>query len=149
MLFGVGREINTELPHTPPMLCNFIDRTPTVASLAAVVSQLDAAVCCDSLFAHLAGVLRIPTLAVFTCSAPTAASGYPTVRAATADAPCSPCGVWGNRCPEGRSECVVHRHPDLSPHRLRELVLDMVSAPAPGDAVRLAQSPPSASISSA
>ena len=149
LLLGVGREINLELPHTPPMLCNFVDRTPTVESLATVVSQLDATVCCDSLFAHLAGALRVPTLAVFTCSAPTAARGYPTVRAVTADAPCSPCGVWGNRCPQGHFECMVHRHPDLSPHRLCDLVLDMAEAPVPGNAVSFAQSPPSASSNSA
>lgn len=128
LLFGVGKEINTELPHSPPMLCNLVDRTPTVEALAAVLSQTDAVVCCDSFLMHLAGALRVPTVAIFTSSATIAARGYPTVRAVTANVPCGPCGTWGNRCPRGHPECIVPRHPELSPSRLSDLTLNLLNA---------------------
>ncbi len=95
--------------------------------MAAIFSQLDAVICPDTLFMHLAGALRLPTLAIFTSSATTVAGGYPTVRPVTAEVPCRPCGAIADACPIGHSTCVVPSHVDLHPKRLAEIVMDMLN----------------------
>ena len=125
LFFGASGEIKHELPHAPPTLFNLVDQTPGVDVLAAIFSQLDAVVCPDTLFMHLAGALRVPTLAIFTSSASTVAGGYPTVQSITADVPCRSCGAIADACPIGHSACVVPRHADLHPNRLAEAVMNM------------------------
>lgn len=126
LLFGASHEIKHELPHAPPMLFNLVDKTPDIQSLAAVFSQLDAVVCPDTLFMHLAGALRVPTLALFTSTHVSAAGGYPTVQPATADVVCRPCGGVAHTCPIGHNACIVPRHADLAPKRLADTVMSLL-----------------------
>ncbi len=128
LLFGASKEIKYDLPHAPPMLFNLVDKTPKVESLAAILAQLDAIICPDTLFMHIAGALRVPALAIFTCTHISAAGGYPTVRLVTADVPCRPCGAVADTCPIGHRTCVVPRHADLDPKRLADAVMDLLRA---------------------
>ncbi|MCH8969389.1 MAG: hypothetical protein IIA66_09770 [Planctomycetes bacterium] len=139
LLFGASNEIGRDLPHAPPMLFNLVDKTPDIASLAAIFSQLDAVVCPDTMFMHLAGALRLPTLTIFTCTHVSAAGGYPTVRLATADVPCRPCGAVAHTCPIGHSACIVPRHADLAPKRLAEAVMDLLRTRPTADQSPLAK----------
>lgn len=124
--FGLGNEINQQLPHSPPVLCNLIDKTPGIEMLAALVKQMDAFVCPDSFHMHLAGVLRVPTLAIFTSSDPTVAGGYPTIQTLTADESCTPCGAAAEKCPLDHPECIVPRHADLHPDRIVDRLLALL-----------------------
>ncbi len=139
LLFGASHEIGRDLPHAPPMLFNLVDKTPDIQALAAIFSQLDAVVCPDTMFMHLAGALRVPTLTVFTCTHVSAAGGYPTVRLATADVPCRPCGAVAHTCPIGHSACIVPRHADLDPKRLADAVMDLLRARRTADQEPLAK----------
>ncbi len=103
VLLGRSSEVQATLPQAPPLLLNLIDQTPDITALAAALSQLDALICPDTLFMHLAGVLRVPTLAVLTSSATRVAGGYPTVTTVTAAVPCRPCGASADTCPAGYS----------------------------------------------
>lgn len=142
LFFGASAEIQHDLPHAPPSLFNLVDQTPGVDVLAAIFSQIDAVVCPDTLFMHLAGALRVPTLAIFTSSATTVAGGYPTVRTITADAPCRPCGAIADACPLGHGECIVPRQAQLAPQVLAQAVVSMIHSRRPSQATYAGQIPP-------
>ncbi len=127
-LFGVGQEVGTVLPDAPPRLCNMIDKTPDISALSAMLDQMTAVVTPDSLFLHLAGALRRPTIGLFTATDPAVAGGYPTVLALTAHEGCNPCGATGNHCPEGHGQCIVPRNAALQPDRIVDRVQAVVEA---------------------
>ena len=143
LLFGASKEIKHDLPHAPPNLFNLVDQTPELDSLAAIFSQLDAVICPDTLFMHLAGALRVPTLAIFTCTHISAAGGYPTVKPITAAVDCRPCGATADICPLGYSACVVPRHEQLHPRRLADAVMALLEAPRTPKELPLAKTPES------
>ncbi len=88
---------------------------------------------------HLAGALRLPTLTIFTCTHVSAAGGYPSVRLATADVPCRPCGAVAHTCPIGHDACIVPRHADLAPKRLADAVMDLLRTRPTADQSPLAK----------
>ncbi len=143
LLFGASKEIKHDLPHAPPSLFNLVDKTPEIESLAAIFSQLDAVVCPDTLFMHIAGALRVPTLAIFTSTHVSAAGGYPTVKPITAAVDCRPCGSVSDTCPLGYSACVVPRHDQLDPRRLADAVIGLLQAHREPAEVPLAKTPES------
>ena len=117
-LLGRKEEIGRDLPHAPPWCINLLDTIPDTPALATVISQLDGLICSDSLFMHLGGALRKPTLTVYTATPSATGGGYPTVHPATSNIDCSPCLTTGDKCPKEHAECIVHRKTDLLPTRL-------------------------------
>ncbi|MCG3137314.1 MAG: hypothetical protein HJJLKODD_01158 [Phycisphaerae bacterium] len=128
VLLGRAAEVGRPLPHAPPWVINLLDRLPDSLALAAVISQLDALICPDSFFMHLGGVLRVPTVALFTASPAGVAGGYPTVLPLYSHASCSPCGAARDRCPAGHNHCVVHHSADLQPARIVQHLTRLITA---------------------
>ena len=123
-LLGLSRDIDQPLPHAPPFLCNYIDRTTDVSALAALLGQLDLLICPDTFFMHLAGVLRIDTLAIFTSSEPEITGGYPTVFPIYSELGCSPCGGGNQPCPLACSQCQAPYQADLQPSIIAQRVIE-------------------------
>ena len=101
---------------------DFVNRTPSVGDLAALLSRMDVVVTSDSFPLHLAGALGVETLALFTSTDAVIAMDYPCVTAVRSGESCSPCRVADGACPLGHSGCVAHHNATLSPQRIAEYV---------------------------
>lgn len=99
-------------------------RTHTPADLAAVLAQTDALITGDSFPMHLAGALRIPTIALFTTTNAVIAADYASMQTVHSSVECSPCGATGASCPLGHSRCMAQADDAFSPDRLLEKVVD-------------------------
>ncbi len=120
----LGGEKDCDVPSAPPRLHNDCGRTRTFAQTAALVQQMDVMVCPDSYLMHLAGMLSIPTVAIFTTiPARLRTRHYPTVHALEPRLDCAPClAIHDHACPNGHPECLAFRTPSHSP----DVILDMV-----------------------
>ena len=129
----LGAADDCPAPSAPPRLYNDCGKTATFSETAALVEQMQVMICPDSYLLHLAGVLRIPTVAVFSTIAPhLRVSRYLSVVALAPDLPCSPCSVvQDDRCPMGHSECVALRTAPVSPEVIlktaQSLILDCLA----------------------
>lgn len=106
---------------------DLIGKTPTAGDLAALLVQMDALICGDSFPMHLAGLLNVPTVALFVTTDAVIGSDYSSVISVQSQADCSPCHIADGACPLGHGECIAHRHPSVSPEslvkRIRALAL--------------------------
>jgi hypothetical protein len=125
---GSGRYTETEnaTKTLPDHVRDLIGQTPTVADLAAVLAQMELVVTGDSFPMHLAGALRVPTIALFTATDPVLGKDYASVAAVQSSAGCSPCYVADGACPLGHAECIAHRAPPLAPRALVQRALSML-----------------------
>ena len=101
---------------------DFVNRTPSVGDLAALLSQMDFVITSDSFPLHLTGALGIDSLAIFTSTDAVIATDYPCVTALQSGESCSPCRVADGACPVGHSGCIAHGNASLSPQRIAEQV---------------------------
>jgi ADP-heptose:LPS heptosyltransferase len=114
-LVGAGdapRRVGTHGTESAHDLCG---RTATAADLAAVLMQMDAVMSGDSFPMHLAGMIGVPTLALFTATDAVIGSDYPAVVAIQSRVGCSPCRTAGGVCPLGHGRCIAHRDRSVSP----------------------------------
>jgi len=118
-------------PSYPVGVLDLVGRTTTTLDLAAALQQMDAVITCDGLPLHLAGAMKLPTLALFTATDAVLAADYPSVRALQSAAPCSPCRIAVGACPFGHERCIAHRDPSLSPEHIAEQVEQLLHRRAP------------------
>gem|GEM_PF-2558697 len=104
-------------------------RTASPADLVALLQRMNVLITCDSFPLHLAGAMRLPTVALFACTDSVIASDYPNVRALASDAPCSPCRVADGVCLLGRAGCLAHDTGPLAPERIAETVGSLMDLP--------------------
>jgi len=123
---GRSQGLDCQFPHSPPWIANLLDKTPQLEVLAAVLQQLHFVVTPDAMIMHLAGVLHVPTLALFTSSPATVAGGYPTVEPLWAQVDCSPCGSAADQCPKSHPACLAPQHHDMQPAQIAERVLKIM-----------------------
>ena len=133
-LLGQIDTTETAIPDEPPQpplgkggkggFRNLLGKTEAPQKLIAALSRLDLLVCGDSFLLHLAGCLRLPTVAVFSSTSPVLAGDYPEATVLTPSMSCSPCGKTGRICPAGFSRCEAMWHEDLRPTRLCRTVMN-------------------------
>ncbi|MBI4719129.1 MAG: glycosyltransferase family 9 protein [Planctomycetes bacterium] len=149
-LFGEGRSSNEALSPsetdgstfahplaaatTTGGVADHTGRTATVRDLAALLEQMHVVVTGDSFPLHLAGALRVPTVALFTSTDAVLASDYDSVVPLPSRAACSPCRVSEGACPLGYAECIAHRDSSLTPIVVARQVAKVLAQRATVDA---------------
>jgi ADP-heptose:LPS heptosyltransferase len=97
-LFGPPKAI--QLEQADPRLLNVAAVATTFAQSAGVLAECDAVLAPDSAIAHLAGALRLPTVALYGSFPWQARTAYaPTIRALQGSMFCSPCHWHGRLAP--------------------------------------------------
>jgi ADP-heptose:LPS heptosyltransferase len=120
----LGQAGDCDVPSAPPLFYNDCGRTQNFAETAALLQQMHVVVCPDSYLMHLAAVLSIPTVALFsTIPARLRTARYKSVVALEPDTPCAPCMVvHDDKCPRGHLECIALRSGRLAPEAVMEEV---------------------------
>jgi ADP-heptose:LPS heptosyltransferase len=94
-LFGAPGTVQLEANH--PLILNVASQADLFGQSAAVLEQCEVVLAPDSAIAHLAGALRLPTIALYGPFPWQARTAYaPTVRALTGVLRCAPC-YWHGR----------------------------------------------------
>ncbi|MGB0717385.1 MAG: glycosyltransferase family 9 protein, partial [Phycisphaerae bacterium] len=96
--------------------------TADAGELMNLFGRMDAILTNDSFPMHLAGMMEIPTVTVFTASTPLVAQDYPTVQPAVSGVECAPCHQTTGRCPMGHAACVAHDAELLRPAALASML---------------------------
>ena len=121
VLIGSDDTVNLANPAAPHVR-NLVGSTETPADLAAVLGQMNALITGDSFPMHLAGLLGVPTLALFGPTHAVLGSDYPSVTSLQSEIECSPCHVANAPCPLGHRDCIALRSASLDPKRIAERI---------------------------
>jgi ADP-heptose:LPS heptosyltransferase len=127
-LFGAPGTVQLEAEH--PLILNVASKAERFGQSAAVLEQCEVVLAPDSAIAHLAGALRLPTIALYGPFPWQARTAYaPTVRALTGVLRCAPCYWHGRGGPyppdgpcsiTGRCEALAQLEPERVVREVRK-----------------------------